>query len=170
METEIVPGTSVGPWALNTPRSEVIEMLNSKSIEYTEASPGGFDFVYTSSLSFSFNDAKVLSQICVVGAEDNLTFRGVSLGSKVEDLANLGVTVSMDINDRMLVIKDLPGVFFNFEGDDELDYEMLEAIYFEGDEGQLRDEIRPTAVLQSRLDRICISSSPEINPMFDLNA
>ncbi len=169
MESEIVPGKSVGLWTLNTPRSDVVELLKSRSVEFTEASPGGFDFINTNSLSFSFNEAKVLTQICVIGAEENVSFRGVSIGSNVEELANLGVIVSFDINDRLLVIKDLPGIFFNFEGDD-MDYEMLEEIYFEGDEDQIRDAIRPNDILGSRIDRICVTGDPEINPMFDLNS
>ena len=170
MENEIIPAASVGPWALNTPRNEVVEKLNGQSIDFTEASPGGFDFINTSSLSFFFSEAGVLSQICVISAEDNYSFRGVSIGSRVAEIGELGLTLSFDLADGLLVAKDLPGIFFNFEGDDELDYGTLEEIYFEGDEGQLRDAIRPGDVLQSRIDRICISSNPDINPMFDLNA
>lgn len=169
MEYEIVPGELVGPWVLDTPRSEVVEMLKSRSVDFTEASPGGFDFINTSSLSFLFSKAKLLTQICVIGAEENLSFRGVSLGSKVEELGNLGFTVSLDIGDRLLAIKNLPGIFFNFE-DDDMDYEMLEEIFFEGDEEQLHDAIRPYDILRSRIDRICITSSLESNPMFDLIA
>jgi hypothetical protein len=92
----------------------------------------------------------------------------VGLGSEVNELASLGHVVSIDLADRLLVIKNLPGIFFNFEND-EIDYEFAEEVCFEGDDGQLRDLIRPEEILRSRIDRICITIDPELNPMFDLN-
>lgn len=39
MEGDIIPGTSVGPWKLDSPKSEVLELLSSLSVQHTEASP-----------------------------------------------------------------------------------------------------------------------------------
>ena len=169
MSNEIVPGEAAGAWELGTQKAAVIEQLQSQSIEYSEVAPGGFDFVNTSALSFSFSDSGTLRQICVLDSATGLSFRGVAIGSRVAALGELGYIVSVDINDKLLVLKDVPGIFFNFEGDDS-HLEGLEEIFFEGDEGQLAQMIRPGFVLQSPIDRICISANPEINPMFDLNA
>ena len=169
MSNEIVPGEAAGFWKLGMQKSEVIEHLQSQSSEYSEVAPGGFDFINTSALSFSFSDTGTMRQICVLDGAAGLSFRGVAIGNQVGALGELGYTVSVDINDRLLVLKDVPGIFFNFEGDDS-HLEGLEEVFFEGDEEQLVDMIRPGFVLQSPIDRICISADPEINPMFDLNA
>jgi len=168
VDNEIIPGTSIGAWRLGMSRIDVIELLEKSSSEYTEVAPGGFDFINSKSLSLCFDTNQSLNQVCVVSADEGAKFRGVGLGSEVNELASLGHVVSIDLADRLLVIKNLPGIFFNFEND-EIDYEFAEEVCFEGDDGQLRDLIRPEEILRSRIDRICITIDPELNPMFDLN-
>lgn len=150
-------------------RSEVIAKLSEAATDFEESSPGGYDFIYAGQLSFNFGADGILQQICLAGDRSELSFQGITLGDQVGKLGETGHIVSVDYHEFLLVLRNTPGIHFNFEGDED-HYEGADEAELEGGDEALKNHLDPAFILQSKIDRICVSRPFESDSLFDLNA